>query len=185
VTGLAAAVAGLARGVQWAAVGSSAVTGDVTELSAGVALHGLSLAIAGEVVGSTALVAHRGTTAAKASTATGEATTWSTSTTSDGSGTWSRAVTREMSSLAARVALTAARATAQAQSRAIGLNMTETLAVVALLGVCGSWVWAVVALVSGLLAVVAQTLTAGADLGVVTDVAALVAGTARKGRHDV
>jgi hypothetical protein len=36
-----------------------------------------------------------------------------------------------------------------------------------------------------LLAVVAQTLTAGAHLGVVTDVAALVAGAARKGRHPV
>jgi len=151
-----------------------------------------SLAITGKVVGSTALVAHGGTTAGKtsttagkASTATGKATTGSTSTTSDGSGTWSRAVTREMSRLTARVALTAASAAAQTQGRAVGLNVTKTLAVVALLGLSGSWVRAVVALVAGLLAVVAQTLTAGADLGVVTDIAALVAGTARKGRHDV
>ena len=39
-----------------------------------------------------------------------------------------------MSSLTARVALAAARAAAQTQSRTVGLNVTETLAVVALLG---------------------------------------------------
>jgi hypothetical protein len=94
VTSLAAAVASLASGVQWAAIGSGAVTGDVTKLAAGVALLGLSLAVTGKVVGSTALVAH-GSTTAKASTGTGEATTRSTSTTADGSGTWSRAVTLE------------------------------------------------------------------------------------------
>ena len=77
VAGLAALVAGLAGSVERAAVGSGAITGDVAELAAGVALHGLSLAIAGEMVGSAALVAGGGTsTANEATTAeTTEATT--------------------------------------------------------------------------------------------------------------
>lgn len=57
VAGLGALVADLAGGAERAAVGSSAVTRDVAELAAGVALHGLGLAVTGEVVGTTALVA--------------------------------------------------------------------------------------------------------------------------------
>ncbi len=69
VAGLTALVAGLAGSVEGTAVGGGAVAGDVTELAAGVALHGLSLAIAGKVVGATALVAGSRARAA------GEATT--------------------------------------------------------------------------------------------------------------
>lgn len=77
VTSLAALVAGLASSVKGATVGSSAVPGDVAELAAGVALHSLSLAITGKVVGATALVASSGTGAASETTTavtTGEAT---------------------------------------------------------------------------------------------------------------
>lgn len=57
MTSLAASVAGLASSVERTAVRGGAVAGDVTELAAGIALHSLSLAIAGKVVGTTALVA--------------------------------------------------------------------------------------------------------------------------------
>lgn len=74
VTGLGALVADLAGRAQWTAVGGSAVTRDVTlsiasievhayrigsthKLSAGIALHGLSLTIPSEVVGASTLVA--------------------------------------------------------------------------------------------------------------------------------
>lgn len=81
---LAALVAGLASSVQGAAVGSSAIPGDVAELAASIALHGLSLAIASEVVGATALVASSGTRAvgeASTTIAADEATTAHRSTT--------------------------------------------------------------------------------------------------------
>lgn len=68
VTGLAALVASLASSVKRAAVGSSAVPGDVAELATGVALHGLGLAVTGKVVGATALVASSGTGAASETT---------------------------------------------------------------------------------------------------------------------
>jgi hypothetical protein len=57
VAGLTALVASLASGVQGAAVRGRAVTGDVTKLATSIALHSLSLAVAGKVVRSTALVA--------------------------------------------------------------------------------------------------------------------------------
>lgn len=58
MTGLATLVADLAGLAQRATVGGGAVTRDVTKLAAGVALHGLGLAVTGEVVGTTTLVAH-------------------------------------------------------------------------------------------------------------------------------
>jgi len=57
VTSLTAAVAGLTSGVEGTAIRRGAVAGDVTQLAAGVALHGLSLAVSGKVVWSTTLVA--------------------------------------------------------------------------------------------------------------------------------
>ena len=78
VASLATAVAGLAGSVEWAAVGSSALARDVTKLTTSVALHGLSLAIASEVVRATALVA-------AGSAATGETTTAASEATSEGS----------------------------------------------------------------------------------------------------
>lgn len=63
MSSLTASVAGLTSRVEWAAVRSLAVAGDVAQLAACVALHGLSLAVPGEVVWATALVA-AGSTAA-------------------------------------------------------------------------------------------------------------------------
>lgn len=156
VAGLAAPVAGLAGRIGGAAIGRGAVTADVAELAAGVALHGLGLAVTSEVVGATALVALSSAVVLDTGVAAAEATAGSTSATTDwgnrGSA-WSWAVAlimlvsrrsgrrarkkctyRNVAILAARVAAVVAGATAQAQSRAVSLNMAEALAVVALLG---------------------------------------------------
>jgi len=187
VASLTAPVAGLASSVERATVRGRAVTGDVTKLAASVALHGLSLAVASEVVGTTALVAAgstaTGETTAAASEATAEGSASTTANGGNGSSTGSRAAPGKVTRLAARVAATVGGTTADAKSRAVGLDVTETLAVVALLGLSGPGVRAGVALVARLLAVVAKTLAAGADLGVVANVTALVARTAGEGRH--
>ncbi|KAI5920964.1 hypothetical protein F4810DRAFT_388240 [Camillea tinctor] len=72
VAGLAALVASLASSVERTTIGRGAIPRDVTELPTGVALHGLSLAIASKVVGATALVAGSRPRAASEATA-GEA----------------------------------------------------------------------------------------------------------------
>lgn len=207
MAGLTALVASLASGVEGTAVGGGAVAGDVAELAAGVALHGLSLAITGKVVGATALVAGGGTRAA-GEAATGEAAVTATAhggttahgTRADrvGAGTLEHVSTQEygvcsrgaeaqtyskMAGLAAVVAAAAGGVAGEAQSRAVGLDVAKTLAVVALLGLGGARKRAAVGLVAGLLAVVAETLRGGADLGVVADVATLVASTTRERRH--
>lgn len=124
-----------------------------------------------------------------------------------------------MAGLAARVAAAVGGTTADAKSRAVGLDVAKTLAVVALLS-CASckhsssipWLFRIVtysqwssdegrccsrglresARASGknvdteltrLLAVVAKALAARADLGVVANVATLVACTTGEGRH--
>jgi Flp pilus assembly protein TadB len=128
--------------------------GDVPQLSAGVALHSLSLAVARKVVGSTALVAGGRTTAAESApeaAPTGESTTGSASTTSHASARV-RAVTCQMAGKATGVASSAGTGTAQAQRWAVGLDVTKALAVVALLGLGGAWVRAPIRLVAGLLA---------------------------------
>ena len=88
-------VAGLSSSVERAAVRGRAVTGDVTELAASVALHGLSLAVASEVVGTTALVAAgstaTGETTAAASEATAEGSASTTANGGNGGSTGSRA----------------------------------------------------------------------------------------------
>lgn len=85
MTGLGALVADLAGGAEGTAVGGSAVTGDVAQLAAGVALHGLGLAVTGKVVGATTLVAGRGAgETAKAAAAALEATAGSGGTASTG-----------------------------------------------------------------------------------------------------
>lgn len=69
MTGLGALVADLAGLAERTTVGSSAVPRDVAELATGIALHGLSLAVTGEVVRATAFVASSSTgVAAKATT---------------------------------------------------------------------------------------------------------------------
>ncbi len=127
MTSLTTLVAGFASSVEGTAVGGGAVSGDVTKLAAGVALHGLCLAIAGEVVGATTLVAGgwSGTTG-KTSTA-GETSVAATrdgpaSTKTDTSGV--RASSGQVTGLATVVAASISSGTAQAQSRAIGLDMS-------------------------------------------------------------
>lgn len=91
VASLTTLIAGLAGSVERASVGSGAIAGDVAELAAGIALHGLSLAITGKVVGATALVAGsraRATSeAATATEVTGVAATAHGGTATHGSGT--------------------------------------------------------------------------------------------------
>lgn len=85
---LGALVADLSGGAEGATVGRGAVTRDVAELTAGVALHSLSLAVTGEVVGTTALVAGSGAGIAleAAAEATLEATAGAGGTASAGGG---------------------------------------------------------------------------------------------------
>lgn len=151
MTSLAAAVAGLASGVEGAAVRGRAVAGDVTELAAGIALHGLSLAVAGEVVWPTALVAGGGTTASKSTPEAAKSSTGSASAAAHSS-TRVGAVACQMAGEAAGVASSARAGAAQAESRAIGLDVTKALAVVALLSLGGARVRASVRLVARLLA---------------------------------
>ncbi len=89
-----------------------------------------------------------------------------------------------MAGLAAVVAATGSSVAGQAESRTVGLDVTKTLAVVALLGLGGARKRAAVRLVARLLTVVAKALRGGADLGIMTDVATLVASTTRERRHD-
>lgn len=105
----------------------------LTQLAAGIALHGLGLAVAGKVVGSTTLVA--GCRASAAS----EAATETSSVPSSGStsaATHSRvgAVAGKVAGDTAAVAASACAGSAQAQSWAVSLDVPKTLAVVALLG---------------------------------------------------
>ena len=108
----------------------------LTELAARIALHGLSLAIAGEVVGSTALVA--GGRARAASEATPKTTSSLVSAARGSAGTtahsWVGAVAGEMAREAAAVAASAGAGAAQAQRRAVSLHVSKTLAMIALLG---------------------------------------------------
>jgi hypothetical protein len=73
MAGLATAVASLASSVERASIGSSALARNVSKLTTSVTLHGLSLAVAGKVVRTTALVASSRARATSETTA--EATT--------------------------------------------------------------------------------------------------------------
>lgn len=84
-----------------------------------------------------------------------------------------------MTRLAAVVASTVATSSGQAESWAIGLDVSKPLAVVALLRFGGARKRALVRLVSRLFAVVAKALSGGAHLGVVANVATFVACSAR------
>jgi hypothetical protein len=180
VTSLAALVAGLAGSVKRAAVGGGAVTGDVTQLATSVAFHGLSLAVTGEMVGATALVASGRTRATSEAAATTEAAGVSTTSHRGTTAKCSRAdgvgacALRKLSSvrcyhsrksnchgiseasstyskvarLTTVVAAAAGAGAAQAEGRAVGLNMTESLAVVALLSLSGARQGAAVRLVT-------------------------------------
>lgn len=132
--------------VDGAAVRSSAVTGDMAKLAASVALHGLGLAVASEVVGPAALVARSSTiaaivpsahaaTASSVSSARGAAVgAVALQLISQGSGrNFPHSTYSKVSNLAAGIAARVA-ATAQAQRWAVSLHVAETLTVIALLG---------------------------------------------------
>jgi hypothetical protein len=85
-----------------------------------------------------------------------------------------------MAWLSAVIASATGTSTAQSESWAIGLNVSKTLAVVALLSLSGSWQRASIGFVSRLLAVVAKALCRRAHFSIVADIAALVAGTTRE-----
>ncbi|KAI0146208.1 hypothetical protein GGR57DRAFT_289436 [Xylariaceae sp. FL1272] len=141
VTSLAALVASLACGVQRATVRGGAVAGDVTKFSTSVALHSLSLAVTGKVVGTTALVASSRTrTTGKPTTTTiSEAASAHRSTTAHGCTSRVRAGTSQVARLPAVVASAiAGTSAAQTECRAVSLNMSQTLAVVALLSLGGT-----------------------------------------------
>lgn len=183
---LTALVAGLAGSVQGAAVRSSAIPGDVAELAASIAFHGLCLAVASEVVGATALVACSGTRAvgeASTTIAADETATAHGSTAAHTRIAGVGASTSQVAGLAAVVASATGGSAAQAESRAVGLDMAQSLAVVALLRLSRARERAAVGLVARLLAVVAKALSRGANLGVVANVATLVASTTRERRH--
>lgn len=148
---LAAAVAGLTRGVEWAAVGGRAVAGDVAQLAASIALHSLSLAVACKVVRSTALVASGRTASSESTPEAAVSTTGSASSTSHSSA-GVRAVACQVAGEATGIASSACASSAQAQRGAVSLNVAKALAVVALLGLGGAGVRASVGLVAGLLA---------------------------------
>lgn len=163
VAGLATSIARLSGGVKRASVRSSTVTRDVSEFTASVALHGLGLAIASEVIRPAALVAGGAGGASIEATTRSEATTSITAT-----GNWSSpskigsgrvgAVASEMSGKTACIAGAAGWVRAvQAEGRAVSLDVAQTLAVVALLRFGGARQRALARLVVWLLAVVAET----------------------------
>ena len=129
---LAAAVTRFTRSVKGPAIRRRAITRNVAQLAAGVALHGLRLAVAREVVRAAALVASRGTAsseaAAEASVAASRRAACSTSHSGVG------AVAGKVAVQTTAVAASAGAGSAKAQRRAVGLDVAETLAVVALLG---------------------------------------------------
>jgi hypothetical protein len=121
----------------------------VAELATGVALHGLSLAVTGEVVGATALVASGGAGIALEAAAEALEATAGASGTASAGGSGVGAVALERSACECRheakvstyskvagltaVVAAAVGTTVQAQGGAISLDVTEALAVVALL----------------------------------------------------
>lgn len=182
VTGLAAAVAGLAGRVQGTAVGGGAVARDVTELATGVTLHGLRLAVAGVVVRTAALVASglTGSAGVEATASVSEAAAaghWTTRTESGLDSRGRRAVAGQVTGQVAVVAASTGGATAQAEGRAVSLNMANALAVVTLLRLGGAGEGAIARLVVWLLAVVAETLRRRTPVRLVTELTALVART--------
>jgi hypothetical protein len=85
------------------------------------------------------------------------------------------AVASQVANRIAVVAPVAGAGAAQAEGRALGLDVSETLAVVALLRLSGAGHGALVRLVVWLLAVVAEPMRRGAGLGMVAKLTTLVA----------
>ena len=109
------------------------------ELAASIAFHGLRLAVAGIVIGTTTLVASCGSVGGDSIETTIEATTEArtasaTSGRSRSTHAWGRAVSCNMAHLAAGVTTAASSASGDAQRRTISLDVAETLAMIALFG---------------------------------------------------
>lgn len=134
MAGLTTLVAGLTRSVQRAAIGGGTISRDVAELAAGIALHGLCLAIAGKVVRATALVAgsrsgatgesSTGRETSVATTGDGGSTSTHTDTDTDTDTSGVRARSGQVARLAAVIAAPVSSGAAQTESRAIGLDMS-------------------------------------------------------------
>lgn len=161
VAGLATVVASLGHLVG----GKSALLGDVATLTAGVALDSASLAVLGEVVWATALVAHSALGAAKLT-----ASSWSWSRRCTALVLW--ALSRDVAKLRAVVALRALSAV-----WTVALDVADVSTQVALLGGGGLWLWTSGRLVAGLATVVAQSLSLLTVVGDVAGFTALVTGS--------
>lgn len=112
------------------------VTNVHTQLAASIAFHGLRLAVTGEVVWSTALVASgraSGTTSKAAPKAASTSVPAARRAASSTAHSWVGAIASKMTTETTAVATPASASSAQAQSWAVGLDVPETLAVVALL----------------------------------------------------
>lgn len=161
VTSLATLVACLSRRVQGTAIGSGTIARNMTELPAGVALHGLGLAIASEVVRAAALVTGCRTRAAGEPSATRKPSSKSTTThrsTATHGANGVRTCASKVAGLATVVAASTGDITTEAQSRAVSLNVAEALAVIALLCLGSSRKRTAIRLVTRLLAIVAEAL---------------------------
>ncbi|KAI0420719.1 hypothetical protein F5X98DRAFT_15770 [Xylaria grammica] len=136
MAGLAALVAGLTGRVEGAAIRGGAIARDVAKLATGIAFHSLGLAVPGEMVGATALVAGRmaratGETTASITTKTATSGRRTTTHVNTGRAGASPCKMARLPTVVA-AAVSAGGAT-QAEGRAISLNMAQSLAVVALL----------------------------------------------------
>ena len=120
-------------GLVWSGIVTRDALSLLTKLAAGVALHGLGLAVAGKVVGSTALVAG-GRASAASETATETSSVTATRSTSAATHSRVGTVAGKVAGDTAAVATSAGAGSAQAQSWAVSLDVSETLAVIALLG---------------------------------------------------
>jgi hypothetical protein len=135
-----------------------------TKLAAGIALHGLGLAIPREVVWSTALIARSGARTTAEAAPEAPITTPRTASSPSNSSAGGRAVAGQMASQTTAVAPSASSSTAQAESRAVGLDVSKALTVVALFRFGGAGMRTSVRLMARLLAVIAEPLRRRAHL---------------------
>lgn len=183
---LATPIAGLSSSTQRAAIRGIAVATNMTELTTGIALHCLSLAVSGKMIGTSTLIAGSRACPTETTATEGRATK---ATTSDGTSASNpaqnigRTVPCKMAHITARVATTTVDSTRQPQSRTISLNMAQALAMITLLALRCPRMRARVRLVTRLLAVVAKAFSRRANFSKMTDGATLVAGTSRQGGH--
>jgi len=190
VSSLAAPVASLPSRAQRTTIGRSAVPADVAQLPASVALHSLSLTVPGVMVWPAALVASgRPSTAEPAPsepTADADADADAVSSTADTTCSptkcvSSRAIPSQMAGITAAVAPSTSSCSGESQGGTISLNVAESLAVIALLGIRGPRLWAHVRLVTRLFAVVAEAFRRSAYLRKVADGTALVTSSSGQG----